>query len=205
METPAARATSFMLAPSKPALRNTERAPSMIWRSLAPPSFRAATSCSGASQFHSHQGLPTTESLTERFGSIFRCFSPRFGLSQRKMTEPFGRYCISRLGFSMDEPINVAEQSPATASRAITAATAAPGVPAPRPPAFGGPPAAPARRGQALGLAPIRSSGRRRWPRSPMAARRPTTISSRAASWFRPTTPMSAPRPRSSPPRRPAI
>jgi hypothetical protein len=35
LETPALRAMSFMLAASKPWVRNTARAPSMIWRRLA--------------------------------------------------------------------------------------------------------------------------------------------------------------------------
>ncbi|MFZ0604536.1 MAG: hypothetical protein WAN05_24785, partial [Roseiarcus sp.] len=60
-----------MLAPSKPALKKTCRAPSMIWRRFAPPSLAAPPSRSKASDSMSEPYVLRLVALTEPFGSIF--------------------------------------------------------------------------------------------------------------------------------------
>ena len=141
-ETPAARAMSFMLAPSKPAVQENR---TRSVRDLT--AFRTAVIACGrlslqSLQFHACMPFLTTD-RTVRFD--FSCNTPRFALSQLKMTEPFGRrlFISGRISQMVDDP-NVAEPGAATASRAMTAPA---GFPTPATPSSSALAHPPARRG----------------------------------------------------------
>ncbi len=148
---------------------------------------------------------------TEPFGSISVAIDPRFGLCQSRndRTVRFGGLSGERVHGRQIPPQSA---TPTSESRANAPRRRQPRRSCRRRRRRSAP-----RRGRAearpRAAAPKRSGGIRRFVLPLVLARgdrlrrqvRATTISSKAGSWSRPTTPMSAPTPRSSPPRRRAI